>query len=170
MFILDNVVRTITPIALFQQAQIAGIARTPKSDTTLGIASTDAAGSRARSLERLELPSNADDSCTKPNGRGGSHGGRPPGYDPYHDRIPGSSFSQDKYLSQKVVLGLAFLGSAGLSWLTHVKEDLFGFLTKGVKIVSIFVALFTGAVGLATCIAKTPSETTGSMDFGQIAV
>lgn len=89
-------------------------------------------------------------------------GGPPDGSDPHTLRMPNG-----KHLTQKVALGLIFLGSSGLGWLTHVKEDLFGLLTKPVKISSIFVALFTGAVGLATCIARTPTEMTGfQTDFG----
>lgn len=54
-----------------------------------------------------------------------------------------------------------FLASTGLAIFTHVKDDLFGSLTKAANILFTFLAMFTGTVGFASVLQNNNAVTEG---------
>ena len=68
--------------------------------------------------------------------------------------MPKDSLNNSSLLPVLVSLG----GSTALAALTHFKEDILGSLTKPIKYISIFAALFSATVGAAIGLTPNNSE------------
>lgn len=114
-------------------------------------------GSAVVRKEIISTQSQKADNLTAGSEDGSSSEGPPPtDNDPRVLKIPkDSSKNNSSLLPVLISLG----GSTALAALTHFKEDLLGSLTKPIKYISIFAALFLATVGAAIGLTPKNSET-----------
>lgn len=74
--------------------------------------------------------------------------------------------SSPKREHSNLPITITFLASTGLAIFTHLREDVFGSLTKASKILFTFLAMFTGTVGFASMLQNNtqPDEQSFQID------
>ncbi|GEM_PF-5187650 len=113
-------------------------------------------------LDNTPLKSNRDSGGS--NNDSGPPGGPPSGRIPTTIKMPQGSSPRKEHSNLPITI--TFLASTGLAIFTHLKEDVFGSMTKASKILFTFLAMFTGTVGFASMLQNNsqPEEQSFQID------